>query len=125
MPSPSLLLGVAAGGALGSLLRFGIGRALPAAAGTIPWATLGINVLGSLALGALAGNALAQPEASPTLRAFVGVGLLGGFTTFSAFSLETITLAQSASPLRAAVYMILSVTLAVAAAALGLALTRA
>ncbi len=125
MPSPSLLLGVAAGGALGSLLRFGIGRALPAAAGTIPWATLGINVLGSLLLGALAGSALAQPEASPTLRAFVGVGLLGGFTTFSAFSLETITLAQSASPLRAAVYVILSVTLAVAAAALGLSLTRA
>jgi CrcB protein len=119
-----LVLGVAGGGALGSLLRFAIGRAFPTAAGALPWATLGINVLGSFALGLLAGTSLARPDASPALRAFLGVGLLGGFTTFSAFSVETVALAHEASLARAAAYVLLSVTAAVGAAALGLSLTR-
>lgn len=124
MPPLSVLLGVAGGGALGSLLRFAVGRALPTAPGAMPWSTIGINVLGSLALGLLAGASFARPEASPALRAFLGVGLLGGFTTFSTFSLETIVLAQEASVPRAALYVLLSVGVAVAAAALGFSLTR-
>lgn len=124
MPSLPILLGVAGGGALGSLLRFIIGRLFPTAPTAFPWSTLGINVVGSLALGALAGAALARPEASPTLRAFLTVGLLGGFTTFSTFSVETITLAQSASLLRAGLYVMLSVALAIGGAALGFSLTR-
>ncbi len=125
MPPLSLLLGVAGGGALGSLLRFALGRAFPTAPGALPWTTLGINVVGSLALGLLAGLSLARPEGSPALRAFLGVGLLGGFTTFSAFSVETVTLAQEASLARALLYVLLSVGAAVAAAALGFSLTRA
>ncbi len=124
MPPVPILLGVAGGGALGSLLRFAIGRALPTAPGAMPWATLGINVLGSFALGLLAGTSLARPDASPALRAFVGVGLLGGFTTFSTFSVETVALAQEASVARAAAYALLSMTAAVGAAALGLSITR-
>lgn len=124
MASFPLVLGVAGGGALGSLLRFAIGRAFPTAPGALPWATLGINVAGSFALGVLAGTALARPDASPALRAFVGVGLLGGFTTFSAFSVETLTLAQEASVARAGLYVLLSVSAAIAAAALGFSLTR-
>lgn len=124
MPPLSVLLGVASGGALGSLLRFAVGRVLPTAPAALPWSTLGINVLGSLALGLLAGASFARPDASPALRAFLGVGLLGGFTTFSAFSVETITLAQSASLAKAGLYVVLSVLLAVAAAALGFSLTR-
>lgn len=124
MPPLSVLLGVAGGGALGSLLRFAVGRALPTAPGAMPWSTIGINVLGSLALGLLAGASFARPEASPALRAFLGVGLLGGFTTFSTFSIETMVLAQEASVGRAALYVLLSVGVAIAAAALGFSLTR-
>lgn len=124
VPSLTILLGVAGGGALGSLLRFTVGRLLPTAPAAFPWSTLGINVLGSLALGALAGASLARPDASPALRTFLSVGLLGGFTTFSTFSVETITLAQSSSLLRAGLYVLLSVTLALAGAALGFSLTR-
>lgn len=124
MPPLSVLLGVAGGGALGSLLRFAVGRLLPAAPTGLPWSTLGINVLGSFALGMLAGASFARPDASPALRAFLGVGLLGGFTTFSTFSVETITLAQTSSVARAAVYVALSVALAIGAAAVGFSLTR-
>lgn len=90
MPPLSVLLGVAGGGALGSLLRFAVGRALPTAPGAMPWSTIGINVLGSFALGLLAGATFARPDASPALRAFLSVGLLGGFTTFSAFAFESL-----------------------------------
>lgn len=119
-----MLLGVAGGGALGSLLRFAVGRLLPTAPTAMPWSTLGVNVLGSFALGLLAGASFARPDASPALRAFLGIGLLGGFTTFSTFSVETITLAQAASPARALLYVTLSVALAVSAAGIGFALTR-
>jgi CrcB protein len=124
VPPVSILLGVAGGGAVGSLLRFAVGRLLPTAPTAFPWSTLGINVLGSFALGLLAGASFARPDASPALRAFLGVGVLGGFTTFSTFSVETVTLAQSASLARALLYVTLSVALAVAAAALGFSLTR-
>jgi len=124
VPPLSILLGVAGGGALGSLLRFAVGRLLPTAPGAMPWSTLGINVLGSFALGLLAGATFARPYASPALRAFFSVGLLGGFTTFSTFSVETVALAQEASPLKAASYVLLSVGVAVAAAAFGFSVTR-
>ncbi len=131
MPAPasalSLVFWVALGGALGSLLRFGVAewtRRLPAFA-TFPWATLGVNVLGSFALGAVSGWALANPAASPQLRAFMMVGLLGGFTTFSTFALEGVALWQGDQPLRAAGYALASVMLSLASAAVGLALSRA
>ena len=124
VPPLSLILSVAGGGALGSLLRFLVGRLLPTAPAAMPWSTLGINVAGSFALGLLAGVSFARPDASPALRAFLGVGLLGGFTTFSTFSVETITLAQSASLMKAGAYVVGSVVLAVLAAGLGFSLTR-
>lgn len=124
MPPLPVLLGVATGGALGSLLRFAVGRLFPAAPAALPWSTLGINVLGSFVLGLLAGASVARPEASPALRAFLGIGLLGGFTTFSTFSVETISLAQSASLAKTGLYVVLSVLLAVLAAGVGFSLTR-
>lgn len=128
-PASTLVLSlwVALGGALGSVLRFSIAEAtrrLPAFA-AFPWATLGINVVGSFALGAVSGWTLANPSASPQLRAFVMVGLLGGFTTFSTFALEGVALWQSDQPLRAVAYAFGSVLLSLAAAALGLILARA
>lgn len=120
------VLWVAAGGAIGAALRYLIGewaRHVPSLGG-FPWATLGINVTGSLLLGALAGGALLAESASPQLRAMLSIGVLGGFTTFSSFSLETVTLLQAGALPRAAVYTVASVTLSVGAAALGIALAR-
>ena len=89
---------VALGGALGSVARYacaGLGVRLLGAA--FPWSTLFVNVSGSFAIGLLA--ALATADAKPIVtgdaRAFLMIGLLGGYTTFSSFSLETLNLART------------------------------
>lgn len=81
---------VAAGGLVGSELRYGLGLAFPEAAGMVPWTTLCINVVGSFVLAALTTLWIARPHTAFWLRAGVGPGLLGSFTTFSAvvFSVE-------------------------------------
>lgn len=119
-------LWVALGGALGSVLRFAIGavvRSMPAFAG-LPWATLGVNVTGSLAIGALSGLIAGGNDITPPMRAFVMVGVLGGFTTFSTFALESIELLQGGSALKAMAYASASVLLSIGAAALGFSLAR-
>ncbi len=78
---------VACGGALGAVLRFAIGGLGKLPAG-FPWPTLGINLIGSLAMGLLMGWLSKQSGVQDGLRLFLGVGVLGGFTTFSAFSME-------------------------------------
>lgn len=125
---PMLYLAVASGGALGACLRFGLAETLapwearsPLLAG-FPLATLLANALGSLLLGLLTAHALAR-GLGPEMRAFVGPGLLGGFTTFSAFSVQAVTLLGE-SPLRGALYLGLSLLLCVGGAALGLWLGR-
>lgn len=121
----STLLWVAAGGALGSALRYGVAewaRRIPALAG-FPWATLSVNVSGSFALGAVAGWAL-DSDASPGLRAFLMIGVLGGYTTFSSFAFEGLAMLQRGEALRAAGYALVSVLLSVAAAAIGFGITR-
>jgi CrcB protein len=120
------VLWVAAGGAIGAALRFLLGEwaRQHSALGGFPWATLGINVTGSLMLGLLAGGALLGDSASPQLRAMLMIGVLGGFTTFSSFSLETLTMLQAGAMSRAALYTLSSVALSVGAAALGMVLAR-
>ncbi len=86
------LLLVAIGGALGSMARYGVGlgaaRLFPAS--TWPWGTLTVNIVGGLAMGLLVGwMGLKAGAGQDTVRVFAAVGVLGGFTTFSAFSLET------------------------------------
>jgi CrcB protein len=94
---------VGCGGFLGSLLRYGLGslvhRALPMA--TFPHGTLAVNLVGCLAIGALAGLADSRQMFSPPLRAFTFIGVLGGFTTFSTFGYETFALARDGDYLRA------------------------
>jgi len=122
----STVLWVAAGGALGASLRFLIGewaRQLPAL-GAFPWTTLGINVLGSLLIGLLAGSDSFAANTSTQLRAMLIIGVLGGFTTFSSFSLETMALVHAGAVSRAALYVVASTALSVGAAAIGLALSR-
>lgn len=100
-PRPGALLAlVAAGGAAGALARHGLSVALPSGAGGLPVATLLTNLSGCLALGLLVGR---QPR-SGWLRPFLGTGVLGGFTTFSAFALETDRLLVEA-PLLAMAYV--------------------
>lgn len=103
---------VAAFGAAGALSRYGIGVAT--GTHTFPWATLGINLVGSFLLGLV----LAATD-DPTWRAAIGTGFLGAFTTFSTFSSETQTMLREDRPTTAAVYVAVSVVGGVAAAALG------
>ena len=119
----SLLL-VMAGGALGAGLRHLVGRALAPLGGGWPWATLAVNIAGGLAMGLLVAL-LARTAGAEGWRLFAGVGLLGGFTTFSAFSLELVTMAERGAILSAAGYALASVAGAAAALAAGLALGRA
>ncbi len=123
--SLSTVLWVALGGALGSTLRFAAGdalRRLPAAAG-FPWATLAVNVVGSFAIGWFMRWA-SVTEASPSVRAFVAIGVCGGFTTFSTFAAENLVLLQEGQVTRAAAHAVLSLALTVGAAYLGFLTAR-
>lgn len=91
---------------------------------SFPWGTLSVNVLGSLVMGLLVGYAVRHLEFSPEMRAFLLVGVLGGFTTFSAFSLDVVMLVQRGANTTAAIYILVSVVLSVAALAAGLSLVR-
>ena len=113
---------VMAGGALGAALRYATGLLLPVRAGW-PWATLAVNLLGGLAMGALAALVL-RGEVSEAMRLFLGVGLLGGFTTFSAFSLEGYRLIEGGQWGMAAGYALASVAGSILALAIGYALVR-
>lgn len=125
MPAPGFLhasLLVALGGGTGAWLRFAAGRVIPSA--QFPFATLAVNLLGSLAMGLLAGLLVRHGQAEESWRLALGVGLLGGFTTFSAFSLELVQLAQRGQWANAALYAALSLAGGVAGLLAGLGLAR-
>ena len=103
------------------MARFGVGRWL--GAGAFPLATLLVNIVGGLLMGLLAGW-LATRGGGEGWRQFLGVGVLGGFTTFSAFSLEMMSMLERSDFGMAALYALLSVLLSVCALALGLWLAR-
>jgi len=109
------------GGALGTLARYLISVLASPVSRELPWGTIGINVLGSFVIGLFGTLTLAQSRypASENLRLFVMVGLCGGFTTFSSFSLQTLDLLRSGGFARAAINVVASVVLCVAATALG------
>jgi CrcB protein len=115
---------VAFGGALGSVARFALGNAMTVALGAqFPWGTLLINIIGSFVIsfvGMLTGNAARFPLPYEA-RIFVTVGICGGFTTFSTFSLQTVELVRAGQPGRAAAYAVASGILCIAACALGVA----
>ncbi|SFV32869.1 CrcB protein [Devosia crocina] len=117
---------VGAGGAIGAIARYGlallVGRFW---SGDFPLATLLANVIGSFAMGVFVGlMAKLIPAAQNELRLLVAVGLLGGFTTFSAFSLDTIVLLQRGQLLSAIAYVALSVVVCLVGLYLGLLITR-
>jgi fluoride exporter len=108
---------VGAGGMLGSVLRYAVmlwvQRSWPAA--PLPCSTLVVNLIGCAAIGALAGWLVMREPASAELRLFAGVGVLGGFTTFSAFGYETYALVRDGDPLRALANVALQVLLGLGA----------
>ncbi len=112
------------GGGLGALARHALGLAASRAFGPeLPWGTLACNLLGGLAMGALVAVVLSG-AGSEQLRLFAGVGLLGGFTTFSAFSLETAAMLQRGDLALAGGYALVSVVGSVGALFAGMALAR-
>ena len=112
------------GGGLGAVARHGVNRAGLAALGPgFPWWTFAVNVAGSLAIGLLAG-VLGALESGQGTRLFLITGVLGGFTTFSAFSLDALILWERGAPLQAGLYVLGSVMLSLIAAAAGLMLSR-
>ncbi len=110
---------VAAGGAIGSVARFWLAGVVGRLAGTgFPWGTILINIVGSAAIGALA-SVTTRGVHAPAWQAFAMVGLCGGFTTFSAFSLQTLDLLREGRAGAAAANVGASVALCLAGAALG------
>ncbi len=115
---------VMAGGAVGAGLRHLVGRAALAALGPAwPWGTLTVNIVGGLAMGVLAGS-LSRVSDGEAWRLLLGVGVLGGFTTFSAFSLDAVLMIQRGEIAAVLAYVLLSVSGAIGALALGLGITR-
>ncbi|MET0241106.1 MAG: fluoride efflux transporter CrcB [Sphingobium sp.] len=115
---------VMSGGAIGAALRYHVGRlSLRLFGSGWPWGTLAVNVAGGLAMGLLAGWLVLREGAEP-LRLFLAVGVLGGFTTFSSFSLEMMQMIQRGAVGSALSYALVSVIASVGALGLGLALTR-
>lgn len=119
------ILLVALGGAVGSVCRYLVGvGALRLMGPTFPWGTLAVNVAGSFAIGILAELVVSRFGASTELRLLLITGFLGGFTTFSAFALDAVTLFERGASLAAATYLILSIGASIAAAIAGIGLMR-
>lgn len=114
MTSLTLIL-ISVAGAAGAAARYGISNLFHG--DVLPWATVGINVVGSFLLGVLV--VLPWDWIGPEVRAALGVGLLGGFTTFSTFSVQAVLDFEAGLPLRAFAYIAASVLLSLGAAALG------
>lgn len=117
--SGATFFAVAFGGAVGALGRYVLSNGLQGMLGTaFPWGTMGVNVSGSFFMGLLFA-VIVRGDVPPEFQALVAVGVLGSFTTFSTFSLETLTLLQEGAWVRATVYAMGSLALGLAAVAAG------
>jgi len=119
------LLAIAAGGAIGAVLRYWTSVSVHGRLGAaFPYGTLTVNVIGSLLMGFLYIWLIERMTVGPVLRAFLMIGLLGAFTTFSTFSVETLNLLESGQVTRALANVMISVIVCITAAALGVLAAR-
>jgi CrcB protein len=119
------VLAIAAGGAVGALLRYWVSNGVHALTGReFPYGTLAVNLIGSLLMGLLYVVLLERMTLGPEARAALLIGLLGAFTTFSTFSIETLNLIEQAQLAKAGLNAVVSVAGCLAAAWIGLALGR-
>jgi CrcB protein len=124
--NPQFILAVALGGAIGSVARYLVGIASGKLFGMdFPWGTLIINVTGSFLMGLFVGLFALKWDLSQTARIFLTVGICGGYTTFSTFSLDSFYLIQRGETLAASAYMIGSVVLSVGALVAAIHVIRA
>jgi len=121
---PGVLAVIALGGAAGTLGRAAVAYALPASADAFPWATLMVNVVGSLIVGLVVVAALERVAPSRYFRPLLATGLCGGLTTFSTFVVEADLLIKHGRTGTAALYVLVSLTGGVAAARIGMLLAR-
>ena len=121
----AVLVAISVGGAAGALARYGLGVAFPPGRTGFPWATFGINVVGSLLIGVLMVLVVEVFEAHPLVRPFLGVGILGGFTTFSTYVVDAQRLVNAGAAGTALAYLAATLVAALAAVYLGLTVTRA
>ncbi len=121
-----ILAAVAMGGALGSVVRFELAGAFqPAWWPGFPFGIFTVNILGGFLMGVIVAMAAEKLNMTPETRAFLTTGVLGGFTTFSTFSLDSVMLMQRGAYVQAGAYIAGSVILSIAALLLGLWLVRA
>ena len=119
------VIAIAAGGAVGALMRFWVSGAVYSLLGRgFPWGTLAVNVLGSLVMGFLYVLFIERMSVGPEVRAAILVGLLGAFTTFSTFSIETLNLIEQADYLKALLNSVVSVVACLIAVWLGVVAGR-
>jgi CrcB protein len=119
------LILIAAGGAVGAMMRFGVSNGVHAVFGRdFPYGTLTVNVLGSLLIGFFYIAMIERLSLGPEWRAFIIIGILGAFTTFSTFSLETFNLIENGEIVKAVLNILLSVIVCLLAAWFGILIAR-
>ncbi len=119
------LISIAIGGAVGALCRYGMSNGIYAMLGRgFPYGTLSVNLLGSIIMGAAYVMMLERMDVSPEWRAGITIGLLGAFTTFSTFSIETLNLLEAGESLKAGLNILLSVSLCISGCWLGMIIGR-
>ena len=118
-------IAIAAGGAIGAVMRYGVSNGVHAMLGRgFPWGTLTVNVFGSLLMGLLYVLMLERMSISAEWRGVLQVGLLGAFTTFSTFSIETLLLLENGETLKALINIVASVLLCLLAVWIGVVMGR-
>ena len=120
------IIAIAVGGAFGSVLRFGVSRWVQGRTATLyfPWGIFAVNIIGCFLIGICFGLAVERFNAGPILRSGLFIGILGGFTTFSSFTMDSVSLYYSGAYGTAAIYILASVAGGILATALGLYLVR-
>ena len=119
-----MVFAVGVGGGLGALGRYYIAGWIQAAGSVFPWGIFVVNITGGLLMGVIVEAGALKLNLSPELRTFLTVGIMGGYTTFSTFSLDSVLLLQKGEHLQAAAYVIGSVVLSILALVAGLWIVR-